>query len=585
MCCEEDSKEEARCFAVLVHFLVLFTTAGVLVALRADPYRPDITALLAAEEVKVPPHPAADVSEVAAERTQPKVEETQLEADGAAVDPPRVAAEASIGSEVALVVSSSVALRNATDAEALRREASLRKKEAASVMDSKFASFDPNAETSKAPSAASPPAPAPANPSPVAPTPQPTPVPADTSPPKGLSGLQKVSRHPQLLISKLRSRRRRDRDRDRDRGRIKPVDLDDPRFPPWRPGNRRAAALFSFLIGMVLWSYAMAYTTLPGGVAEWAEDRPDCFDGPPEEAGGGDLEGGEWKGGGLEGSGGDELGSVLVELLGGEGQNTSLGSGEGGDGATDAAKQGSKASTPVCSGGESGGGGANNQPTRRANVSGAKPGAPDVDPQQLLPPPPAPSSGSAALSVSAPADPHFCRICARRKPARVYHCRACNRCILRMDHHCPWIGGCVGARNHKFFFLFTVYTASACAFALVVFARFLYHNTLTRNHLPAAYSTAAFFTVPFGIMIALCAILGTGTLASWNVFLISKNLTTVEYYKRHRMLNARAVASPGSAALEHPYDRGWFRNAQQVMGKNPLMWLVPVASRARKARH
>ena len=72
-----------------------------------------------------------------------------------------------------------------------------------------------------------------------------------------------------------------------------------------------------------------------------------------------------------------------------------------------------------------------------------------------------------------PGEPTYCTKCAHFRPARAHHCSICNRCILRMDHHCllaippllilfvftgPWVGNCVGHLNHKFFFLFMMYT-------------------------------------------------------------------------------------------------------------------------------
>jgi len=52
-----------------------------------------------------------------------------------------------------------------------------------------------------------------------------------------------------------------------------------------------------------------------------------------------------------------------------------------------------------------------------------------------------------------------CRRCNNNyKPPRSHHDSVTGRCVVKMDHFCPWVGNAVGALNHKFFFLFILYT-------------------------------------------------------------------------------------------------------------------------------
>jgi palmitoyltransferase len=83
---------------------------------------------------------------------------------------------------------------------------------------------------------------------------------------------------------------------------------------------------------------------------------------------------------------------------------------------------------------------------------------------------------------SGPLNPNnlYCYRCKRYKPPRAHHCRHCATCVLKMDHHCPWVGGCVGARNHKFFYHFLQWVTLLELFVLVTNA-FLFSRGIHRR--------------------------------------------------------------------------------------------------------
>ncbi|XP_049827649.1 palmitoyltransferase ZDHHC16B [Schistocerca gregaria] len=61
----------------------------------------------------------------------------------------------------------------------------------------------------------------------------------------------------------------------------------------------------------------------------------------------------------------------------------------------------------------------------------------------------------------------ICKKCIAPKPPRTHHCSVCNRCVLKMDHHCPWLNNCVGHFNHRYFFLYMVFTCLGVLFVIV----------------------------------------------------------------------------------------------------------------------
>uniref|UniRef100_A0A1A9X411 Palmitoyltransferase n=1 Tax=Glossina brevipalpis TaxID=37001 RepID=A0A1A9X411_9MUSC len=75
----------------------------------------------------------------------------------------------------------------------------------------------------------------------------------------------------------------------------------------------------------------------------------------------------------------------------------------------------------------------------------------------------------------------ICKKCITPKPPRTHHCSVCNKCILKMDHHCPWLSNCVGYGNHRYFFLYMLYTTIGSLF-LIVFGLEIGYKYLWLEH-------------------------------------------------------------------------------------------------------
>ncbi|CBQ72058.1 related to Zinc finger DHHC domain containing protein 2 [Sporisorium reilianum SRZ2] len=140
-------------------------------------------------------------------------------------------------------------------------------------------------------------------------------------------------------------------------------------------------------------------------------------------------------------------------------------------------------------------------------------------PPQRRPPNDPPPLSAAAL---------YCHRCRRVKPPRAHHCRRCGTCVLKMDHHCPWVGGCVGAHNQRFFFIFVVWVTLLELYTLVTTAVFFQRGVRSlRAPGGSAWKVDGFLVSLFPVSGVF--LLFTGALLCTHVYLVARNMTTVEH--------------------------------------------------------
>ncbi|EGC29095.1 hypothetical protein DICPUDRAFT_59006 [Dictyostelium purpureum] len=178
-----------------------------------------------------------------------------------------------------------------------------------------------------------------------------------------------------------------------------------------------------------------------------------------------------------------------------------------------------------------------------------------------------------ANPVSQDYEEKFCSKCNEQKPERAHHCRYCNRCVLRLDHHCQWINNCVGLFNQKYFVLFLFYTS----IAIIYFFILLINRTIELISKHSMEQTLPEFDLlhllllGFLIIVLIIAAISILALLSTQIYLISKNLTTIEQEDRKRK-----HLQPNSSNLYKKYDKGSIiSNFTVVFGNPSLYWLLP----------
>uniref|UniRef100_A0A8P4KMV8 Palmitoyltransferase n=1 Tax=Dicentrarchus labrax TaxID=13489 RepID=A0A8P4KMV8_DICLA len=111
----------------------------------------------------------------------------------------------------------------------------------------------------------------------------------------------------------------------------------------------------------------------------------------------------------------------------------------------------------------------------------------------------------------------YCYTCKIFRPPRASHCSICDNCVDRFDHHCPWVGNCVGKRNYRYFYLFTM---SLSLLTIYIFTFDIVHVVMREYPFTVLEVLVCFFT--------LWSVVG---LTGFHTYLISLNQTTNEDIK------------------------------------------------------
>ncbi|KAK3705143.1 hypothetical protein RRG08_005531 [Elysia crispata] len=167
----------------------------------------------------------------------------------------------------------------------------------------------------------------------------------------------------------------------------------------------------------------------------------------------------------------------------------------------------------------------------------------------------------------------FCDFCEITQPMRAKHCEDCNRCVRKFDHHCPWLEACVGERNHRYFWLFLLFTLLLIMFTLfIVWESFRFRLTWT----DWLKYNAIFFVDLLVLGLGGLVVLG---LLCFHSFLMVKGLTTWEAASRERITYLKYLDED-----YNPFNEGLCRNlAQFLCACSIRSWEKVYAKRARGA--
>eukprot|EP00753_Platysulcus_tardus_P008959 PLAT1729.1.p1 GENE.PLAT1729.1~~PLAT1729.1.p1 ORF type:complete len:380 (+),score=62.04 PLAT1729.1:38-1177(+) len=159
----------------------------------------------------------------------------------------------------------------------------------------------------------------------------------------------------------------------------------------------------------------------------------------------------------------------------------------------------------------------------------------------------------------------YCETCRIPRTWRSKHCRLCGHCVQRMDHHCGWMNCCIGAGNHRLFFLFLIVETLHLGTAFTILFLHGLDNPLVMDENMRTMLRLSLMWPILSVLLlhfeALCTalifavggfIIFTIVMVVSQSFLIAVNRTTNESVNRKRYPHLK----DGS----NPFDKGWKQN-------------------------
>uniref|UniRef100_A0A3B3Z541 Palmitoyltransferase n=1 Tax=Poecilia mexicana TaxID=48701 RepID=A0A3B3Z541_9TELE len=127
----------------------------------------------------------------------------------------------------------------------------------------------------------------------------------------------------------------------------------------------------------------------------------------------------------------------------------------------------------------------------------------------------------------------YCYTCKIFRPPRASHCSICDNCVDRFDHHCPWVGNCVGKRNYRYFYLFTL---TLSLLTIYIFAFNIVHvvmRSVDQGFLNTLKETPGTYPLNMNTFLLVCffTLWSMVGLTGFHTYLISLNQTTNEDIK------------------------------------------------------
>uniref|UniRef100_A0A3Q2YME6 Palmitoyltransferase n=1 Tax=Hippocampus comes TaxID=109280 RepID=A0A3Q2YME6_HIPCM len=151
----------------------------------------------------------------------------------------------------------------------------------------------------------------------------------------------------------------------------------------------------------------------------------------------------------------------------------------------------------------------------------------------------------------------YCYTCKIFRPPRASHCSICDNCVDRFDHHCPWVGNCVGKRNYRYFYLFTL---SLSLLTIYIFTFDIVHvvmRSVEDGFLSALKETPGTYPFFFFVLVCFFTLWSVVGLTGFHTYLISLNQTTNEDIKG---------SWSGKNRVQNPYShKNIFKNCCEVL--------------------